>query len=196
MLYPETYKINNTKNYKELNIFPKPSRALKNILDKQLLEYQERILEIREKILSFDKRISEVSTSVTSRYGLKKGEDSLYKDKICAEFYIRSFKGDFHGLDFFLWLPFPNGRMSFNRNYDQSAKGIIKIGFGDLRFSSWQTMSSIMIQRNPRPNARATTVYNFQQYSHLYTVITGKKLNGNSLDVLLDIALEEWIERL
>ncbi len=193
--YPSEYVIDTPKETVSLRAIPKPSKAFQKVLDEQLSEHRERILQIRQKFLRFDERIGELNTAVTVRYGLKKGKDELHTGKQFAEFYSEFFKGIFHGLHLYLWLPFPTGRI-YIRTYNQSEKGIMKLDIWGLRESSWQTVSELGLKRNPNPRAYITQSCNFEFYSEMYAAITGKKLKSNSLDELIDLALEEWLQRL
>ncbi len=69
---------------------------LSRILAKCPLEQQQEILRIREKILTFDKRMQEVATAGSIKYG----DGNTRSSKFCAEFYIDKGK-----ILIFLWLP-------------------------------------------------------------------------------------------
>ncbi|MEH2288656.1 endonuclease NucS domain-containing protein [Nostoc sp.] len=79
---------------------PQPSRGLMNRLAKCSSEQQEGILKIRQKVLSFDKRMEEISSGVSFKYGNGNSKTS----KFCAEFYF-----DSKGIPIiFLWLGLKN----------------------------------------------------------------------------------------
>jgi RecB family endonuclease NucS len=81
------------------NILPLP-RNLSKALAQCSLEQQAEILRIRDKILTFDKRMQEFSTAGNVKYG----NGNTKSSKFCAEFYID--KGE---ILIFLWLPLKNG---------------------------------------------------------------------------------------
>ena len=81
---------------------PAPPRALLNLLSKGDSDAREVLLQIREKILRFDKRMKEISTSRVILYGRR-------KSKPCAEIRIVSYSKK-PGL--MLWLP--NPKLIFN----------------------------------------------------------------------------------
>jgi len=74
--------------------------TLSKVLAKCPPEQQAEVLRIREKILTFDKRIQEFSTAGNVKYG----NGNTKSSKFCAEFYID--KGE---ILIFLWLPLKNG---------------------------------------------------------------------------------------
>jgi RecB family endonuclease NucS len=74
--------------------------ALSKVLATCPPEQQAEVLRIREKILTFDKRIQEISTAGNVKYG----NGNVKRSKFCAEFYID--KGE---ILIFLWLPLKNG---------------------------------------------------------------------------------------
>lgn len=74
--------------------------TLSKVLAKCSPEQQAEVLRIREKILTFDKRMQEFSTAGNVKYG----NGNTKSSKFCAEFYID--KGE---ILIFLWLPLKNG---------------------------------------------------------------------------------------
>ncbi|MBE8969632.1 DUF91 domain-containing protein [Nostocales cyanobacterium LEGE 12452] len=81
---------------------PPPSRGLINRLAKCSSEQQEGIWKIRQKVLSFDKRMEEISSGVSFKYGNGNSQTS----KFCAEFYF-----DSKGIPIiFLWLGLKNNK--------------------------------------------------------------------------------------
>jgi len=74
--------------------------TLSKFLAKCPLEQQAEVLRIREKILTFDKRMQEIPTAGSIKYG----NGNTKSSKFCAEFYLD--KGE---LFIFLWLPLKNG---------------------------------------------------------------------------------------
>lgn len=191
--YPEELILEQPEVTPVSKAIPRPPRALSRVLEDRLPDRKERILAIRQKILNFDERMGEISTAVTTRYGLTKGEHDIYKSKICAEFYAEFFLKKFYGLRFCLWLPYPKRqKTTFRTYYSSTAKAIIKI---ELVTQDWQSVQSLTIHRNPKPNASGYGIGDPKDYLKLYSKITGKEAKSASLDALVDIALEEWLER-
>jgi uncharacterized protein (UPF0297 family) len=100
----DTEKVSKIKiNHQDREInedIPPSSRGLMNRLMKCPSEQQEGILKIRQKVLSFDKRMEEISSGVSFRYGNGNSKAS----KLCAEFYF-----DSKGIPIiFLWLGLKN----------------------------------------------------------------------------------------
>src|SRR4028118_806032 len=77
---------------------PIPPKLLQKLLSSCSPEQQKVIMEIRNQILSFDKRMEEISIAGSVKYGNGKSKTSKY----CAEFCSDS-KGNFL---IFLWIPF------------------------------------------------------------------------------------------
>ncbi len=75
--------------------FPSPPQILLETLGVYSKEYQQAILRIRHKLISFDQRMLEITTAKSIQYG--RG-----KSKLCAEFYFDKKQND---LVLFLWLP-------------------------------------------------------------------------------------------
>ncbi|HEY9692340.1 MAG TPA: hypothetical protein V6D15_09055 [Oculatellaceae cyanobacterium] len=172
---------------------PRPPRSLAKMLKDNLSEQQEKVLMIREKILSFDRRMAEKSTAVTTRYGLKKGDNELFASKLCAEFYGEFFKDNWHLFHLSLWLPFPKGKMNFQGKFRSEEKSLIKIDFYPKNIN--QPVERFCLNRNPKPHARSGDCHTIMFYWHIYEQMTGKIVRSTSIDTLIDIALEEWLER-
>ncbi|CDM96541.1 MULTISPECIES: endonuclease NucS domain-containing protein [Limnospira] len=82
----------------DLELPPIPTALAKMM--KNCEPYQQKILEIREKILLFDNRIQEISSANSIKYGNGKAKNS----KFCAEF--MSYKDE---IILFLWIPYKMG---------------------------------------------------------------------------------------
>ena len=142
--------------------------------------------------------VGETSTAVTQRYGLKKDTTDIYQSHLCAEFYSRFYNKIFHGVIFSLWLPFPKGKIYHSRKYCQADKTLMKLSIISMK-KDWEEVSrvsSIIVQRNPKPQVHSGEAYSIDTYLWLYNQITGKKSNAHSLDALIDLALEEWKENI
>ncbi|MBE8990400.1 endonuclease NucS domain-containing protein [Nostoc sp. LEGE 12450] len=214
---------------------PLPSRGLMNRLAKCSSEQQEGILKIRQKVLDFDKRMEEISSSVSFKYGNGNSKTS----KFCAEFYF-----DSKGIPIiFLWLGLKNNssdRISRARiwtDWQDNAllEGYVPSGIGAKMNLSKKTLSNRvkimneiaankgskdhkgykdMIQHSKDRNRIARKLNNSEplayeerklleidvnEFSH---VIGGGRLNTykfdnyDSLNGLVNVALEKWRKRL
>ncbi len=199
---------------------PRPPKALLDILEKDGVESQKEILKIREKILKFDERIGETTTAVTIAYGKKRGKSiSKSPQTRCAEFHREETTNwissenkldksnvkvlvrttDFYGkplsqpeydyyqtitnIELFLYLPFPK---------DNTNQRIIKVL---IKTDNWLNVSKIVIPSRYKQPWRAGGYWNLEKYLKIYEKLTGKIVTCNSLDTLVDIALEEWRKR-
>ncbi|MDZ7993412.1 MAG: endonuclease NucS domain-containing protein [Nostoc sp. EfeVER01] len=213
---------------------PPSSRGLLNRLAKCSYEQQEEILKIRQKVLTFDKRMEEISSVVSFKYGNGNSKTS----KFCAEFYF-----DSKGIPIiFLWLGLKNNksdRISRARiwtDWQDNAllEGYVPSGIGVKMNLSKKTLSNrvkIMNEIVANKNSNYRTNKYFSQYSKDRNRIT-KKLNNSepltyeerqlleidaneftlvigggrlntykferydSLNGLVDVALEKWLKRL
>jgi RecB family endonuclease NucS len=147
---------------------PAPPRALLNLLSKGNDDAREVLLQIRETILSFDQRMKEVSASGVISYG--KG-----KSKPCAEIRILSFSKK-PGL--ILWLP--NPKIIFNQK---------RIGRMRIYTKDWNKVSRIDYM--PKGTRFTRDWWEFEEYVKLIGI---NKLN--SLENIVEIALETWLKRL
>ncbi len=148
---------------------PAPPRALLNLLSKGDGDAREVLLQIRDKILRFDKRMKEISASGVISYG--RG-----KSKPCAEIRILSYSKK-PGL--ILWLP--NPKLIFN---------VKRMGRMSIR-TDWKNVLEIYYMPKGARFVKYDGIWTFEQYIRL---IDEKK--SNSLESLVDIALEKWIEKL
>ncbi|NDJ20364.1 DUF91 domain-containing protein [Nostoc sp. B(2019)] len=213
---------------------PPPSRGLMSRLSKCSSEQQEGILKIRQKVLSFDKRMEEMSSAISFRYGNGNSKTS----KFCAEFYF-----DSKGIPIiFLWLGLKNNssdrisRVRIWTDWQDNAllEGYVPSGIGAKINLSKKTLSNrvkIMNEIVANKNSTYRTHKYFSQYSKdrnritrklnnsealLYEerqlleidaneftlVIGGGRLNTykfdhyDSLNGLVEVALEKWLKRL
>ncbi|MFW9257226.1 endonuclease NucS domain-containing protein [Nostoc sp. CALU 546] len=214
---------------------PLPSKGLINRLAKCSSEQQEGILKIRQKVLSFDKRMEEISSAVSFRYGNGNSKTS----KFCAEFYF-----DSKGIPIiFLWLGLKNNssdRISRARiwtDWQDNAllEGYVPSGIGAKMNLSKKTLSNRvkimneivankgskehkgykdMIQHSKDRNRITRKLNNSEPLTYeerqlleidaneFTLVIGGGRLNTykfdryDSLNGLVDVALEKWLKRL
>jgi len=146
---------------------PKPSQILLNWLGSYNSDEQEKILKVREQILSFDKRIQEVTETKSIKYG--RG-----KTKPCAEFY---FERKSKKIVLFLWLPIPGRK--------RQAVGRMQVGITDDCEGCWAL--------GHQPNGIGKMEYGEM---HLYFLMEENERVSGYLDEIVDEALETWIRRL
>lgn len=180
--YPEEKIIDETENIdSSITILPTP-KALQKALENESTEKQNIILKIREKILRFDERIGEKSTAVTTTYGKKKvnGQLVTIPSKFLGGFQKPSSSPN---LELFLYLPFTS----------YSRKKIIKM---IVRTDNWLTVSGVDLPYEQKRMYQAPgQPLDIEYYLTTYERITGKPAKSKSLDALVDMALEDWRER-
>ena len=192
--YPEELITEDSALEKPTVIIPRIPKVLKKVLDENIPENSEEIILVREKILNFDPRMREVNTTRSIQYGLAKGENAIYTGQMCAQFHIKIRANKFDSLNFYLCLPYPNGRLHAWRKLSLGDKNTLIMDV--KKFSKFQhSLSGMTIHRNKNLNAQYSDTCSFDRYWNFYKVITGKPAGDNSLDSFLNIALEEWLER-
>lgn len=155
--------------YKLSGNLPKPPRALQTILTKGNSDAKERLLEVRERILGFHERVHEISATGVIKYG--RGTN-----KLCAEIRLDSSLNRP-----FLWLYLPITHLG------RLAVGRMKIWTND-----WNNIQFI---NHIPPEKRSGLKYKFDYFKQ-YIELANATNQSNQLDILLDIALETWLERL
>jgi len=146
---------------------PEPSQIFLNWISSYNSDEQEKILKLREQILSFDKRIQEVSETKSIKYG--KG-----KTKPCAEF---CFERKLKKIVLFLWLPIPNRK--------RQAVGRMQIGITEDCEGYWGW--------GHQPNGIGKMEVGKMRFYHL---TQDNEWIAGYLDEIVDEALETWIRRL
>ncbi|MEH2235535.1 endonuclease NucS domain-containing protein [Nostoc sp.] len=159
-------KIEIPHQYRESNEdIPLPSRGLMNRLAKCSSEQQEGILKIRKKVLSFDKRMEEMSSAISFRYGNGNSKTS----KLCAEFYF-----DSKGVPIiFLWLGLKNNssdRISRARIWtdwqgNALLEGYVPSGIGAKMNSYKKTLSNRLKIMNEVAENKTSTFQ--EKYKHM-----------------------------
>ncbi|AFZ14973.1 hypothetical protein Cri9333_4181 [Crinalium epipsammum PCC 9333] len=64
-----------------------------------------------------------------------------------------------------------------------------------IRFSINQSVEKFCLKRNPKPHVRSGECFEIMFYWQIYEQMTGKIVKSTSIDTLIEIALEEWLER-
>jgi RecB family endonuclease NucS len=159
---------------------PPPPVALNNIIKQCPIGRQEQILKIRERILCFHERIQEITATGVIKYG--RG-----KTKICAE--LRLHKSD-HLPTWYLYLPIPDRVKSrINQKQPLGRMGI----YQDTSNNNLDLIGSIGYI--PPGKRGASKLYKFSSYEKFMN-LTDTTSKSSSIDMLVDIALENWLERL
>lgn len=212
-------KINHQDRERNEDI-PPPSRGLMNRLTKCSSEQQEGILKIRQKVLSFDKRMEEISSGVSFKYG----NGNSKTNKFCAEFYF-----DSKGIPIiFLWLGLKNNtsdRISRARiwtDWEGNAllEGYVPSGVGEKITSYKKVIFNRAEKLHTIGNKDDKSFAEKHKYLRQYYKDRNRilrKLNNNEpimyeeyrllefefdfggyelLNGFVDIALEKWLKRL
>jgi hypothetical protein len=181
-------KVTNTPSTE--SVFPQENTAV-NDSHPQQLEFilercsneRETILKIRNKILNFDERIREFSDTRIIKYGKIKSEP-------LAE--LRLLRGDSKPI-LILKLPILNKmKLPILNKSSQSGEDTSKMGRMRIETDNWQEVSRILyVPRN-----------NLNKFKKVYQPTDYVKVKSMSisyddeLEMLVDIALEKWREKL
>lgn len=155
--------------YKLAENLPEPPKALQNIWSKGTDDAKKRILEIRSQILGFHERIQEITATGVVKYG--RG-----KTKLCAEI---SFDKSLKRPLLYLYLP-------------MSHMGRPAVGRMQIWTNDWNTIQSINHIPLGKQSGSSYKEDSFKQFIDVAKVTNP----SNQLDVLLDIALETWLDKL
>ncbi len=193
--YPQEYVDEDdiiTLNVKTIPPLPK---SLQTKLNERYQNDKSRILEIREKILMFDEQMGENNTPTDTCYGLKGRNGNIIDGFQCVEFWHKVVNIDDEKKSYFywfyLWLPFPRKMLGI---YSQSTdKKIARIKINSLDL---QSVSTITINQNQKVRTSPPLIdHRVSAYSDWYSRLMGKQIQLNTVDDLIDIALEEWLKR-
>lgn len=201
---------------------PKPPKLLQTLLSSCSPEQLKAIVEIRNQILSFDKRMEEISSAGSIKYGNGKRKSS----KLCAEFCCDS-KGEFL---IFLWLPLKNlsskrlGRARIWTDWNDKAliEGYVQRGIG----AEISSHKKLILNRDKKLKKDSlgqvtygTAMKDIRQYCKDINRIRRRMRESQpvtheelkyieayiqehdnvpykSLKLLIDLALKKWLERL
>jgi hypothetical protein len=173
-----------------------PPRKLLNHISTLNEETQKSILDIRNQILGFDKRIKEIIAGSHIFYG--KTEKSP-----CAEFFISP---TFKSIRLFLWLPHPDRKKTCRMEIE--TKNFISVD--RICYSSKGTKHNERVEIPiygaiypywSNPTALATFLENnennhWDYATRNYAKLLGKPDLSNSLNLIVEIALDKWLERI
>jgi RecB family endonuclease NucS len=174
---------------------PIPPKLLQKLLSSCSNEQVKVIMEIRNQILGVDKRMEEISTAGSIKYGNGKSKTS----KFCAEFCPNS-KGE---LLVFLWLPFKGGasqkigRAKMGINYETGnavIEGYVSKGIRTKNppFNK-DTATWIEKINNKIHNSEVLTYEEFKLFER-YTY--DKTFTYGAINDAVDGALQHWLKRL
>jgi RecB family endonuclease NucS len=174
---------------------PIPPKLLQKLLSSCSNEQVRVIMEIRNQILSFDKRMEEISTAGSIKYGNGKSKTS----KFCAEFCPNS-KGE---LLVFLWLRFKGGasqkigRAKMGINYETGnalIEGYVSKGIRTKNppFNK-DTATWIEKINNKIDNSEVLT---YEEFKLLDRYTYDKTFIYDSINGMVDAALQHWLKRL
>ena len=174
---------------------PAPPKLLQKLLSSCSNEQVRVIMEIRNQILSFDKRMQEVSTAGSIKYGNGKSKTS----KFCAEFCPNS-KGE---LLVFLWIGFKGGasqkigRAKIGINYETGnavIEGYVSKGIRPQNPPFCKdTATRIEKINNKIDNSEIIT---YQEAKLLDRYIYDNVFRYGSINDMVGVVLQDWLKRL
>jgi hypothetical protein len=174
---------------------PIPPKLLQKLLSSCSNEQLRVIMEIRNQILSFDKRMEEISTAGSIKYGNGKSKTS----KFCAEFCSNS-KGE---LLVFLWIRFKGGasqkigRAKIGINYETGnalIEGYVSKGIRtknppfNMDTATWIEKINKKIDNSE--------VLTYEEFKLLDRYSYDKRFIYGSINDMVDAALKHWLKRL
>lgn len=174
---------------------PIPPKSLQKLLNLCTPEQIEVLMEIRDRILSFDKRMEEIASAGSIKYGNGNSKTS----KFCAEFCSDS-KGN---LLLFLWLPFKGGasqkvgRARIGINYETGKaliEGYVSKGIRTKNPPFNQEIANFMERIEEKIDNSEVLTYDefkiFQKYTY------DKNFIYFPIKDMVETALEYWLKRL
>ncbi|EAW34988.1 endonuclease NucS domain-containing protein [Lyngbya sp. PCC 8106] len=158
-------------------IIPKIPKSLNRMLESQPTEIKNFIITLREKILSFDDLMGEKNTNVTLTYGKIKKDGKLCKPThlLCGGFYQSNPN---RNLEMFLYLPYSGGKN-------------VKL---NILTEDWKTALKVRIPSRYSSGGKCDDL-DIMYYLKWYEKMTEKSVKSNSIEILVDLALEEWKAR-
>ena len=132
----------------------------------------------------------EVGKTTTTQYGLRKGK-SIYQTKVCVE--VIPERPGVNRPRLILKLPYPKRKLMDSRRYyeQQPVKGLawaeVWYAKDEINFHTEQIFFFLGKSRT-----RYSKVYRLTEYGKLYQALTGNERSFNSIEDLVDLALEEW----
>lgn len=172
-----------------------PPTSLQKLMEPLSSEQQAYILKIRDSILRFDDRLSEVGKTTTTRYGLKRGNGDIPKNKLCAEF-SPALKGIYRPR-LLLVLPYPK-REAGGQGQTYKPERVKGLTWAQVRHErEWDAGSEVRIYLYfDRSRSQHSNEYSLKTYTQMYQGSTGSGRVFGSLQDLVDLALVEWWQQL
>jgi hypothetical protein len=184
-----------TPEVSPLTVSPRPPKSLQTLLAALSPEQQQYVLDVRDRLLNQDERLYEVGRSTSTVYGLRKGTNEVYTSKLCAEFLPLDPGVYFPRL--LLLLPHPKREFGApGRCYKQErVKGL---AWAEIRHQElWNAASPLQLYFYfGKTRSRYSKLYDLSAYRELYQTLTQQTRSLQSLDDLIDLALDEWQQRL
>jgi RecB family endonuclease NucS len=174
---------------------PIPPKLLQKLLGSCSNEQVRVIMEIRNQILSFDKRMEEISTAGSIKYGNGKSKTS----KFCAEFCSNS-KGE---LLVFLWIPFKAGasqkigRAKIGINYETAKaliEGYVSKGIRTKNKAFDKDVANYMEKIDNKIASSGSITYQESKFFDRYTY--SDRFVYGSVNDMVNAALQHWLKRL
>lgn len=167
---------------------PNPPREFRNLVKKFIDDEQQVIWRIREKILRFDTRMQEITCSPSIAYG--KG-----KSKLCAQICVDRRAGEgYIRPALMLWLPLSPWRDNCNRVgrmaiYNRKTNDALSLS---------KTDEYSYLRHWPVGSRYSASDWQFQTWDlkHYVTEISRQNNESTPLDILINLSLEKWRERL
>lgn len=153
---------------------PDPPNSLLKIIENQSLDQQNYILSLREYILCFHEKIQEISTPGVIKYG--RG-----KTNICIEFRQDSSS---KVPNLYLYLPMPDKQ---TRNY--------KYHLGRMKIDTKDWKNIYFAGYIPQGRRSIEKLYPYKDFEN-FIQVTDSTEPSSQLENLVNIALENWLERL
>jgi hypothetical protein len=171
---------------------PPPPKSLRRLAENLAPNEQEYLLQLRQQILTFSEQMQEVGRTTTTQYGLRKGDNDLYKTKLCAQFMPTYSGSDRPRL--LLQLPYPKKEFGApGGSYKQErVKGLTwaEVTHGPQLWDITQPIQIFFYF------GKTTESYSYIRdpvtYAQICAKLTGKEREIRSVADLVAIALDEW----
>lgn len=168
---------------------PSPPRSLKKILVGTSPQTEARILAVREQILNFDPRMREVGLTTRTQYGFAKGDKDIYQGKLCAEILPSRFS-NFPLPRLLLNLPYPQKKRAGSYYEETYKKGM---AWAEIAGEEQWDHQKICFYLG-KSQTRYSFYYTLEDYMKVYDQLTGRTIKLDSLNSLINLALQEWLD--
>ena len=182
--------------YQEVNALdfgeniPAPPKVLLEHLGGHPEGKRQSILSLRHKILSFDRRMQEITTAKSIQYGTG-------KTKLCAELYFDKKQGD---LVLFLWIPLWRYQKLAIGRHRIWTDWTIGLYFGHVVEGLRKRKPRKYWESIPREDwpKKCYSMHEFEADDFTQTLASSVGCNDNSrtVDSVISLALEKWFSRL